>query len=61
MSKHDWAWLGEIKDENFAVPIYLSTIVSTKAPKLTLGSHCCQPKSVNSLILPTGKVFLKGF
>ena len=48
MSQHDWAWLGEIKDENFAVPIYLSTIVSTKAPKLTLGSHCCQPKSVNS-------------
>ena len=48
MSKHDWAWLGEIKDGNFAVPIYLSTIVSTKAPKLTLGSHCCQPKSVNS-------------
>lgn len=51
MSKHDWAWLGEIKDENFAVPIYLSTIVSTKAPKLTVGSHC----------LPTGKVFLNRF
>lgn len=48
MSKHDWAWLGEIKDENFAVPTYLSTIVSTKATKLTLGSHYCQPMSVNS-------------